>query len=344
LRASSGKLNQVVFVPENKILIIRGGAIGDFILTLPVLAALRQHLPTTRLELLGYPHIAQLALLGRLADAVRPIEARPLAGFFAHGGTLATELADYFASFALILSYLYDPDGIFLQNIARVAKTQFIAGPHRPDDSANLHATEVFLKPLERLAIFAADPVPRLSPGWATRLSRAHEGADLARGERHVLPGHDKPGACLTLALHPGSGSPRKNWPEPKWAELLQHLAARTNCSLLLIGGEAEGDCLPRLAAPLPPDRVALAQSLPLTDLAERLRECAGFAGHDSGISHLAAALGLPTLVLWGETCEAVWRPRGEYVRLVHAGAKLKQLEVKRVLSELLQLVSSAAG
>jgi heptosyltransferase-2 len=110
-------------VPENKILVIRGGAIGDFILTLPVLSALRQQFPETRLELLGYPHIAQLALAGGLVDAVRSIEARALAGFFAQGGRLDPELADYFSSFALILSYLYDPDGIFQENIARIART-----------------------------------------------------------------------------------------------------------------------------------------------------------------------------------------------------------------------------
>ena len=49
-------------MPENKILVIRGGAIGDFILTLPVLAALRRQFPQTRLEVLGYPHIARLAV------------------------------------------------------------------------------------------------------------------------------------------------------------------------------------------------------------------------------------------------------------------------------------------
>ena len=52
---------------QNKILVIRGGAIGDFILTLPVLSALRAQFPDTRLELLGYPHIAQLARAGKIS-------------------------------------------------------------------------------------------------------------------------------------------------------------------------------------------------------------------------------------------------------------------------------------
>src|SRR5882724_5690944 len=132
---------------QPKVLVIRGGAIGDFILTLPVLAALRGQFPRTEIEVLGYPHIAKLALAGGLARRVRSIEARPLAGFFARNGELAAELAEYFSGFHLIVSFLYDPDEIFKTNVNRFSKAQFIVGPHRPDESEELHATEAFLKP-----------------------------------------------------------------------------------------------------------------------------------------------------------------------------------------------------
>src|SRR5438552_6200164 len=108
--------------PHAKILVIRGGAIGDFILTLPVLAALRQHFPQARLEVLGYPHIAQLASAGGLADDVRSIEAGPLSGFFARNGNLDAALQEFFASFAIIISYLYDPDAVFQSNVERCSK------------------------------------------------------------------------------------------------------------------------------------------------------------------------------------------------------------------------------
>ena len=145
---------------RGKILVIRGGAIGDFIVTLPVFAALRRQFPGAHLEVLGYPHVARLAAAGGLVDTVCSIEARALAGFFARGSQLDERLANYFAGFALIVSFLFDPDGIFQENVARCSKAQFIVGPHRPDDKADLHATQVFLRPLERLAIFDADPVP----------------------------------------------------------------------------------------------------------------------------------------------------------------------------------------
>lgn len=296
---------------RGKILVIRGGAIGDFILTLPALAALRRQFPQVYLEVLGYPHIAQLALAGGLVDRVQPIEARALAGFFARNGELAENLCDYFSGFDIILSYLYDPDEIFKTNVARCRHGQFIAGPHRPDEKERTHATEVFLKPLERLAIFDADPVPRLvlDPRPSSRVAQ--------------------------LALHPGSGSERKNWPEARWVALIVQLLNSTGFSLLLVGGEAEGERLQRLAAALPPARCSVAKSLPLAELAVRLRSCAGFVGHDSGITHLASALGVPTLALWADSVEEVWRPQGESLTIVREVAGIASISVERVLREL---------
>jgi len=299
---------------QGKILVIRGGAIGDFILTLPAIAALRRRFPTAQLEILGYPHIAQLAFAGGLVDRVQPIEARGLAGFFARGGDLAPDLADYFSGFEIIVSYLYDPDAIFQTNVARCARGQFIAAPHRPQENESAHATKVFLKPLERLAIFEADPVPRLA--------------------LDARPSSSAP----MLALHPGSGSEDKNWPEAKWAELLARLVAESEISLLLVGGEAEGQRLQRLAEKLPGARWQMARSLPLVDLAARLQSAVGFVGHDSGISHLAAALGLPCVILWANTKEEIWRPQGRHVAVLQDKAGLPALSVPSVVEELRRL------
>jgi hypothetical protein len=219
---------------QGKILVIRGGAIGDFILTLPAIAALRRQFPRAWLEVLGYPHIVQLAVAGGLVDRAQFIEARPLAGFFARQGELEEDMGHYFSEFDLIVSYLYDPDEIFRSNVGRCTPAPFIAGPHRPDEKGKLHAAKVYLQPLERLAIFDADPVPRLSL-------------------RH------QPEALNSLALMPGSGSPRKNWPESNWADLLQFLINQTPLDLLLVGAEAEAERLQRLAAALPPARFRLA-------------------------------------------------------------------------------------
>lgn len=322
--------------PDNlAILVIRGGAIGDFILTLPVLSALRSRFPRARLEVLGYPHIAGLALAGGLADAVRPVEARSLARMFAPNCPVPAELADYFAGFDLILSYLYDLGDVFQQNVSSCTAARFIPAPHRPNETDGRHATEVFLEPLAPLGIRDADPIPRLNlaqpaaPGGASAAGRCAEGGAAAVGSA-------KP---RWLALHPGSGSERKNWPEAKWAALLPELAGACDWGLLLVGGEAEGDRLARLARFWPADRIEVAKSLPLVNLARRLSRCGLFVGHDSGITHLAAALGLPVLALWGETQAAIWRPLAGTVQLLEASDGLANLEVPQVLDRLRPLL-----
>jgi len=299
-----------------KILVLRGGAIGDFILTLPAIDALRRHFPDAHLEVVGYPHIVELAMLGGVVDRVQPIEARGLAGFFARNGSLDPVLSDYFSGFEIIVSYLFDPDGVFQANVARCSGAQFILGPHRPDEAGLIHAAQAFLKPLERLAIYQADPLPRL----------------------RLAPRAPRPNR--RLALHPGSGSEKKNWPEKQWTGLLQGLTETTALDLLLAGGEAEGEKMRRLACGLPSERVALARSLPLSELAVELQGCCAFAGHDSGISHLAAAIGLPCLLLWGESNEGVWRPPQPGVRILKPVGGLQQLGIEQVAGALVGLLT----
>jgi ADP-heptose:LPS heptosyltransferase len=255
-------------------------------------------------------------------------------------------LKDYFSDFAVIVSYLYDPDGIFKANISRCSKALFISGPHRPDETAGAHATEVFLRPLEKLAVFDAPSVPKLRMIPDTKKHFAREaltaeppsGGEVNSGmldRTHLMRG-----GPTALALHPGSGSERKNWPEAKWAELLTHLVEETDLRLLLIGGEAEGNCLERLAALLPLARYEIARNMPLVDLAWRVSSCVAFIGHDSGISHLAAAVGLPVLVLWGESVEEVWRPKGKNVTVIRDSVGVNGIAVTRIKVELAQVLA----
>src|SRR5207244_2409537 len=134
------------------------------------------------------------------------------------------------------------------------------------------------------------------------------------------------------LALHPGSGSESKNWPEDKWRALIDYLAQKTELRLLLVGGEAEGERLARLWKRIPPERARLALHLPLWELARSLRNCIGFIGHDSGISHLAAAVGVPSLLLWGTTNQAVWRPRSATTEILSGSSDLSTLALELVI------------
>jgi ADP-heptose:LPS heptosyltransferase len=213
------------------------------------------------------------------------------------------------------VSYLFDPEGVFRENLGRCSQARIVEGPHRPDESQPVHATDVYLRPLETLGLVGLNPVPRLH----LRTEGSGQGEPSQPTQR-------------ALALHPGSGSARKNWPEERWAALVDALLGETDRQLLLVGGEAEGDRVKRLAAGRLAGRVERAEHLPLVELARRLSGCAALVGHDSGISHLAAALGLPGVALWGDTVEAVWRPRSDRWLLLRDPSGLAALPVPRVL------------
>jgi heptosyltransferase-2 len=88
--------------------------------------------------------------------------------------------------------------------------------------------------------------------------------------------------------------------------------------------------------------RTRVAQSLPLTDLARMIQPGAAFIGHDSGISHLAAALGLPGIVLWGNTAEEIWRPPNERVVVLKHPGGIRMIPVEQVMDILNGVLGAA--
>ncbi len=273
----------------NRILVIRGGAIGDFILTLPALKALRDSHPQAHIEILGYKHIAAIAEHRFYADAVRSIEYGPLSSLFAKNLPPKTEIADYFASFDLVISYLYDPDRIFATNLRKCGVENLIEGPSKIGPSA--HACQQLARPIQELGISVADLRPRVFPSLEDR--------QFAEKFLHGL-------APPFLALHPGSGSKRKNWPLQNWIDLGNELSKRV--SVIVVSGEADQTQVEELKRVYDRDRLRFAENLRLPHLAAILEQTV-FIGHDSGISHLAAAVGAPSLLLFGPTDPRIWAP-----------------------------------
>jgi heptosyltransferase-2 len=131
------------------------------------------------------------------------------------------------------------------------------------------------------------------------------------------------------LALHPGSGSATKNWPVDRFAEVARKLSPLR--PWLLVIGPADDAAGSALGAK--PD-VVVALSLPPRVLGTVLREAGCFVGHDSGVSHLAAAFGTPVLALFGPTDPAVWAPVGRHVQVLRAPDQLMEdLSVDEVVA-----------
>jgi heptosyltransferase-3 len=300
----------------NRILVIRGGAIGDFILTLPALKALRDARPQAQIEILGYKHIAVLAEKRFYAQAVRSIEYGRLARFFARDSELPAELADYFASFDLIISYLYDPDQIFETNLLRSGVEDLICGPARIVENAG-HAAWQLARPIEALGIKVVDFAERIFPSVKDR--------EFAR---EFLSSMSQP----IMAIHPGSGSQAKNWPIENWISLFSPDDGFADLErVIVVSGEADEAQTGQLQRQWKNRGVRFARNLPLPHLSAVL-ERATFIGHDSGISHLAAAAGANCILLFGPTDPNVWAPKNDNVQILRApNATLGDLSVEEV-------------
>lgn len=300
----------------NRILVIRGGAIGDFILTLPALKALRDARPQAHIEILGYNHIAVLAENRFYAQAVHSIEYGPLARFFARNSELPAELANYFASFDLIVSYLYDPDRIFETNLRRCGVQNLICGPARIVKNG-AHAARQLARPIEELGINVVDLAERVFPSVEDR--------EFAGDFLASLP-------QAVIAIHPGSGSDKKNWALENWTGLFSAGSRFADLErMLVISGEADKAQTDQLEREWKNRDVRFAKNLPLPRLAAVL-ERSIFIGHDSGISHLAAAAGANCILLFGPTDPNAWAPKNQNVRVLRSpGGKLDDLRIETV-------------
>ena len=294
-----------------KVLVIRGGALGDFLLTLPTIRLLKEGLPTATVEVLGYEPMVELARLAGVAHSTRPLGHAGLAGFFVPGAKLDPAWSEYFAGFDVIFSFLPDADGHFKENILRAGVKTWFQGKWKVEDAPGSgHAAEQLADVCRNLALWLEDPAP------------------VVRAPR-------PPGERSGIAIHPGSGSPRKSWLFGRWVEAGPGLARllRPGECLELISGEAEEEWIGDLLGQWRDLPVRHHRFRSLRELADLLAGCRGYLGHDTGVSHLAAACGIPCLLLFGPTSPEIWAPRNPGTRVLRApGGHLDQLAVAAVI------------
>jgi hypothetical protein len=149
-------------------------------------------------------------------------------------------------------------------------------------------------------------------------------GAQLGRGPSLAVT----PPAVLhnLIAIQPFSGSMTKNWPLEHYRALVRNLPSDIARRVTWLAGPEE----------------QLDGALRFDDLAELAAWLAGaslYIGNDSGISHLAAAAGATSIVLFGPTDPAIWAPRGREVRWIRH-QPIAELQVETVLDEVLQALA----
>jgi hypothetical protein len=181
------------------------------------------------------------------------------------------------------------------------------------------HASLWLARALEPLALRAEDsPPPPLVFSDDERREALERTRDLPDG---------------FLAVHPGSGSATKNWPAECFAAAARRLSGGR--PWLLVLGPAETDWAAWPGA-------VVAREWPLRPLGAALSRAGLFLGNDSGVAHLAAASGAPTLTLFGPTDPALWAPVGPSVSTLRTrGGGLPALAIDAVVAAALALRSA---
>lgn len=280
-----------------EVLAIRAGALGDTIVTLPAIAALAA-LPA-RVEVVGTEPYIDLALGPGLASAVHSVDRAWFRALYDDDAE-DRELVELLRGFDLVIAWSRAP--ALGTKLKRLGIDFLQRDPLPPSD---VHASDHLFGVLEPLGIRGPAPFPRIAVD-----RRARE------AERVGVPAFSMPEREL-VAIHPGSGSDRKNWPAERF-EALARLGRGAGMDVVWIQGEADRAIVPSLVKAVPG---TVAPELSLRELAQLLSESAVFVGNDSGVGHLAAAVGAPTVAVFRATNPAQWAPRGPRVRVVEAGA-----------------------
>jgi heptosyltransferase-2 len=290
-------------------LVVRAGALGDVLLLRRAVAILRR---AYRRVLLIAPGPSGAALVGpgpSEVDELYAWERSDLAALLADDAPRGA-LRERLRRVGLAVVYSQSADlahhlGLVVPRVVR----------HDPAPPGGLHASQWLTRPLDGLGLGVAS-------GDLEPILPTEDEDNEARKLLALLPED-------FLAIHPGSGSPRKNWPTERFAALLDALTLQR--PWLLVEGPADTAA----AAPLScRPGVVVARSLPARVLGAVLARAGLFIGHDSGVSHLAASWGAPTLAMFGPTDPAVWAPVGPRVRVVRAReGRMDALTVDAVIS-----------
>lgn len=302
-----------------RVLIIRSGAVGDLVLTLPVLSALKKRYCGLSIDMMGDPDRLSLLQHCGYVDKVLPIDGREFTPLFAPGGAPSGSVSQAdepalrnLRSYDAILSYLPDPDGVFAENLRRFASGPVLTGRSRPTEGHRIHMTRVLMDALKPLgAGTAVDPPEITLSSSAVPEDVRSRPSSAETADAQILPSD-----CALVAIHPGSSGSAKCWPAERYVALIEGLVERGYRPVVTFG-PADDAVRHRILPRIKGRDVVIAEGLPLLEIAQLYARCRAMIGNDSGMTHLAAALGIPVIALFGPTDPAVWEPRGKEVRIL---------------------------
>jgi ADP-heptose:LPS heptosyltransferase len=296
-----------------RILVIRAGALGDCLLMWPALTALRAHFPQSRIDVMGYPRRWQWVLGRGLVDAVHTIERPGMHLLFCQGAEVPASLQSFLGAYDVILSYRPDTDGVFETSLRALgARLVLSQPPFPPPPPPKIHVADFALSLVTRLGASPPPVAPRL------RLTDD----ELALAQPFFAAHHIDPSMECIIVVHPGSGSESKRWPIANFAALIEMLETQPRLRTIIVAGYAEAGVAAKLLSLIHTTTPPVADNWPLLPTAALIAQAMVFVGNDSGLTHLAAALGRPTIAIFGPTDPAIWGPRGEHVTTIQMASE----------------------
>ncbi len=287
------------------ILIIRPGALGDGIITLPTLSAIRRYFYHARIEIMGSPPFLEMVQGRFYADKVSRFDQADIAPLFMKNAQISESLRTKFRSIDIIISFLCDKERIFVENLKAAGARCVLPYEPFPPSGERIHIIDHFLKFLHVLDIPYFTNIPRLFFQKEDRCFGDNFIKDKIAHSQKIL-----------IGIHPGSGSKQKCWPIERYAELLVWLHKEMDVQPFLISGPADIGIIEELQERVKGGFVLL-DRMPLPYLAAVIKRCNLFIGNDSGITHVAAAAGTRTLAIFGPTDPNMWGPRGKQVKIL---------------------------
>jgi heptosyltransferase III len=288
---------------KRTILILHPGALGDILLAVPALRALSRRYPPHEIVLVASATVSRLLWECGLVDHWIPWEGQVCLGLFSEPSYLPEELQPWLSRCDLAVAWLEDKAGALesLFHGMGVARIR-IQSPFSHGLRAR-HQSDRFLETLNETAGGIVSEVSVRVP------------AHLLEGGQDFLDDPSiSPEQSLVL-VHPGSGSIHKCIEPERMARLIEGLRKKGMCPVVL-EGPADREVVDHVRHLVTQPPLVL-RELDLCRLAGVLAQVTAYIGHDSGVTHLAALLGVRTIALFGPTDPHRWAPRGRHVTIL---------------------------
>jgi heptosyltransferase-2 len=287
-----------------KILVRATNWVGDAIMALPALRAVRKRFPDAEIAILALPNVAELYRDQQICDSLIVYDRRGAHSAFSGRERLATELRAQKFDVALLLQNAFDaawlawragiPQRIGYARDARTfLLTKSVAVPHSGEIPP--HEKFYYLELLRRAGWLDSLPDEPFISLHVPEQNRRH-------AAEFLLASGARPDATRIAIGAGASYGSAKCWPPDRFAEVLNRLQPQIDADVILFGTAAEASVSAAIAFGIRRAPINLTGKTAISDLPALLSQCHLFIGNDSGAMHVAGAVGLHVVGVFGPT------------------------------------------